>query len=174
MSSLRGIAAAALALLAAACSSGSSPTEPPPPAPPGAVRYSGTIEIVAVDGTGSSSSVRQSCGLSRTRGLIGQEFDFTVSFGDFPELSPPGGRWGSELYGPGPFGCRMSYVRGGGLTQLTGLFSSCSALLPSLSEVQIQTCNGSYGVRLQPSRIELPGSRTAPLRSVPSPGAPMP
>ena len=156
MKRLLGLVAGVAALLALACGSDSSPTEPPPPAPTGAVRYSGTIAILAVDGVGSALSVRQSCGLSRTRAFVGQEFDFSVSFGDLPQQSPPGGRWGAELFGAAPFGCRMSYVRSAVATQLNDLFVSCSNPVASLSDAQIQTCNGSYASRVEPRLYLLP------------------
>jgi len=154
------ITAAAVAvafLLTLGCNSGSSPTEPVPP--PGQVnpnRYTGTVEIVAVNGGGSALSVLQSCGLSRTRGFVGREFEITVSFGDMPLLVPPGGRWGAELFGVPPFGCRMSYARGGGTTQVTDLFASCTGEVASLSDAQIQTCNGSRSVAIEPRLMTLP------------------
>ena len=144
-------------LLLPGCNSGSSPTDPVPPiGPPNPNRYTGTIEIVAVNGGGSALSVLQSCGLSRTRGFIGRRFAITVSFGDIPLLVPPGGRWGAELFGVPPFGCRMSYVRSGGSTQVTDLFASCSGEVASLSDAQIQTCNGSRGVAIEPRLMTLP------------------
>ena len=144
-------------LLSLGCNSGSSPTDPVPPiGPPNPNRYTGTIEIVAVEGGGSALSVLQSCGLSRTRAFVGREFEITVSFGDIPLLVPPGGRWGAELFGVPPFGCRMSYFRSGGSTQVTDLLASCTGEVASLSDAQIQTCNGSRGVEIEPRLMILP------------------
>jgi len=147
----------AACLLAAGCNSGSSPTDPIPPiGGSNPNRYTGTIEIVRVDGGGSALSVLQSCGLSRTRGFVGRDFELTISFGDLPLLLPPGGRWGAELFGVPPFGCSTRYVRASGSTQVTDLFVSCAGEVASLSDAQIQTCNGSRGVAIQPRLLVLP------------------
>ena len=91
MSKLR--AKAAVLLLALGCNSGSSPTDPTPPiGGNNPNRYTGTMEVLAVEMSGSALSVLQSCGLSRMRAFEGQELDITLSFGDIPLLVPPGGR----------------------------------------------------------------------------------
>ena len=150
-------ALAALALLALGCNSGSSPTDPTPPiGGNNPNRYIGTMEVIAVNGAGSSLSVLQSCGLSRMRAFEGQELDVTLSFGDIPLLVPPGGRWGAALFGVPPFGCRMSYTRGAASIQLTDLLVSCSGEIPSLAEEQVQTCKGSRAVAVEPRLVVLP------------------